>query len=131
MGVRIVKSETAQTMLGMLEGATGPGGTAPKAQVVGYRVAGKTGTARKQEHGQYLTGKYIGSFIGLAPASSPRLIIGVLIDEPTVGSYFGGVVAGPVFSQVAGTTLRLMNIAPDAPYRTSIVVPDNAAEEGM
>ncbi|CAN5367617.1 penicillin-binding protein 2 [soil metagenome] len=131
VGVRIVKPETARTMLGMLETATGAGGTAPMAQVIGYRVAGKTGTARKQDKGVYLNGQYIASFIGLAPASAPRLIIGVLIDTPMAGVYTGGPVSGPVFSKIAGTTLRLMNIPPDAPYKTSIVVPDNPIEEGL
>ncbi len=132
-GVRIVKPETARIMLGMLEAATGPGGTAPKAQVVGYRVAGKTGTARKQDKGVYLNGQYVASFIGLAPASAPRVIIGILIDTPTASvGYFGGTVAGPVFSQVAGATLRLLGVPPDAPYRTSIVAPpDGGLEEGL
>lgn len=98
----------------MLELAVQVGGTAPKAQVAGYRVAGKTGTAYKIEGGQYVR-KYIASFVGFAPASDPRLIVAVMIDEPTSRAHFGGDVAGPVFSAVMGGSLRTLGILPDAP----------------
>ena len=96
----------------MLELATQPGGTAPQAQVPGYRVAGKTGTARKIEGREY-THKYVASFVGIAPASNPRLIVAVMIDEPAGGDYYGGSVAGPVFSNVMGAALRML----DVPHR--------------
>jgi cell division protein FtsI (penicillin-binding protein 3) len=91
----------------------GPGGTAPKAQVPGYRVAGKTGTAHKLEGGLYAN-KYISSFVGFAPVSDPRLIVAVMIDEPSGGKHYGGDVAAPVFSAVTAGALRTLGIAPDA-----------------
>jgi cell division protein FtsI (penicillin-binding protein 3) len=130
-GVQILKPETARTMRGMLENAAGPNGTAPKAQIVGYRIGGKTGTARKMAHGVYLDGKYIGSFVGIAPISDPRVVIAVMIDEPSAGKIYGGDVAAPAFAQVATTALRLLNIAPDAPYRTSVVIPEKSVAESF
>ena len=127
-GVRVISPKTAAEVRAMLELATGPGGTAPKSQVVGYRVAGKTGTARKQLHGHYLEGKYIGSFVGFAPASNPRVIVAVTIDEPSAGKYFGGDVAAPAFSAITGATLRLMNVAPDAPFRQTIIPAESVPE---
>jgi cell division protein FtsI (penicillin-binding protein 3) len=100
----------------MLEMAVQPGGTAPKAQVSGYRVAGKTGTARKLDSGVYTT-RYVSSFVGLAPVSDPRLIVAVMIDEPSAGKYYGGEVSAPVFSQVMGGALRVLGVAPDAPLK--------------
>ena len=98
----------------MLEMAVGPGGTAPKAAIPGYRVGGKTGTAHKLEGGVYAN-KYIASFVGLAPISNPRLIVAVMIDEPGGAQYFGGQIAGPVFANVMGGALRALGIPPDAP----------------
>ncbi len=95
-------------MRAMLETATGPEGTAPKAQVPGYRVAGKTGTAHKIAGGRYVS-KYVSSFVGFAPVSDPRIIIAVMIDEPS-GAHYGGEVAAPVFSAIAGSALRAMNV---------------------
>ena len=96
----MLKPETALAVRKMLEMATQPGGTAPKAQVIGYRVAGKTGTAHKLEGRGYAPNKYVSSFVGFAPASAPRLIVAVMIDEPAGGQYYGGAVAAPVFSNV-------------------------------
>ena len=98
----------------MLEMAAQPGGTAPKAQVPGYRVGGKTGTAYKIEGGQYVK-KYVASFVGFAPVSDPRLVVAVMIDEPSAGKYFGGLIAGPVFSGVMGGALRTLGVPPDEP----------------
>lgn len=111
-GRQIISEKTAREMRQMLEMVTGNEGTARRAQVAGYRVAGKTGTAYKIENGRYVR-KYVGSFAGFAPASDPRVIIAVMIDEPTVGHY-GGSAAAPVFSSVAADVLRAMNISPDA-----------------
>lgn len=111
---QVFSVETARAMRAMLELAAGPGGTAPKAQVTGYRVAGKTGTAHKLEGGRY-TNKYISSFLGFAPVSNPRLVVAVMIDEPAAGQHFGGAVAAPVFAQITGGALRALGVAPDAP----------------
>ena len=113
----------------MLELAAGPGGTAPKAQIVGYRVAGKTGTAHKQEGGRYIN-KYIASFVGFAPASNPRIVIAVMIDEPSAGRHYGGDVAAPVFAQIAGDSLRALRVAPDAPL-ANLVIPAEPVKESM
>jgi cell division protein FtsI (penicillin-binding protein 3) len=111
----------------MLEMAAGPGGTAPRAQVMGFRVAGKTGTAHKQEHGGYAENKYRASFVGFAPVSDPRIVVAVMLDEPSNGKYFGGEVAAPVFSAVVGGTLRQLGVAPDAPMKP-ITLPGEGQE---
>ncbi|GHU07931.1 peptidoglycan synthetase FtsI [Betaproteobacteria bacterium] len=110
----VFSQQTAREMRAMLEMATQPGGTAPKARVPGYRIGGKTGTAYKIEGGQYVK-NYVASFVGFAPVSNPRLVVAVMIDEPGIGAHFGGDVAGPVFSQVMGGALRTLGIVPDAP----------------
>jgi cell division protein FtsI (penicillin-binding protein 3) len=110
----IFSKETVREVRTMLEMATQPGGTAPKARVPGYRVGGKTGTAYKIDGGQYVK-KYVASYVGFAPMSDPRLLVAVMIDEPTSGAHYGGDVAGPVFSKVMGGALRTLGVAPDAP----------------
>jgi cell division protein FtsI (penicillin-binding protein 3) len=124
-GVRVISPATAHAVRAMLELVVQSGGTAPRAQVVGYRVAGKTGTAHKQEGGHYAEDRYIASFVGFAPASDPRLIIAVVIDEPSDGQYYGGTVAAPVFSQVMAGALRLLSVPPDAPTQ-NLMPPENA-----
>lgn len=113
-GVQVFSAATARAMRAMLELAAGPGGTAPKAQITGYRVAGKTGTAHKLEGGRYAN-KYVSSFVGLAPASNPRLVVAVMIDEPTAGQHFGGAVAAPVFARIMEGALHALGVAPDGP----------------
>jgi cell division protein FtsI (penicillin-binding protein 3) len=113
-GERLVTAETARAVRAMLEAAVQPGGTGPRARIVGWRVAGKTGTAHKQENGSYAADKYMASFVGLAPVSAPRVIIAVVIDEPA-GDYYGGAVAAPVFAEVMQATLRLLGVPHDAP----------------
>ena len=125
-GRSVISAETAQAVRHMLELAVQPGGTAPKAQVPGYRIAGKTGTAHKLE-GRGYTNKYVASFVGFAPASAPRLIVAVMIDEPSTGVHFGGDVAAPVFSTVMGTALRMLAIPPDAPLDNVILPADDSA----
>ncbi|AEK63771.1 penicillin binding transpeptidase domain protein [Collimonas fungivorans] len=129
VGQRVVSEKTALTMRAMLERVTAPGGTAPKAQVPGYRVGGKTGTAYKIEGGKYVK-KYIADFVGFAPASDPRLIIAVMVDEPSVGSHFGGDVAAPVFATVAANALRALNVPPDSSV-TDIIIPTDGPQEGL
>ncbi len=124
-GARVFSQETAREIRTMLEMAVQPEGTAPKARVPGYRVGGKTGTAYKIEGGVYVR-KYIASFVGLAPISDPRLVVAVMIDEPTGGAHYGGDVAGPVFSQIMGGSLRTLGIPPDDPLQ----VADAAARKG-
>ena len=115
-GKQVFSAQTAHEVRTMLEMAVLPGGTAPKAQVAGYRVAGKTGTAHKIEGGVYAN-KYVASFVGFAPASDPRLVVAVMVDEPSTGVYYGGDVAAPVFSQVMAGSLRALGVEPDAPQK--------------
>ena len=114
-GERVMSPETARAVRGMLELAVQPGGTAPRARVPGYRVAGKTGTAHKLQDGSYAADRYVSSFVGLAPASNPRLVVAVMLDEPSAGEYYGGAVAAPVFSKVVAGVLRMLNEPNDAP----------------
>ena len=126
-GERILSPQVARDVRAMLETVTAPGGTAPEAQVMGYRVGGKTGTAYKHEGRGYNRSKYRASFIGLAPMSNPRVIVAVSVDEPTAGSHYGGAVAGPVFAAITGGTLRALNVQPDSPIR-QLVVSDKVQE---
>ena len=125
-GRPVISPRTAHSVLHMLELAVQPGGTAPKAQVAGYRVAGKTGTARKIEDRVYVA-QYVASFVGLAPVSNPRLIVAVMIDQPSAGDYYGGNVAGPVFSNVMGAALRMLGVPTDAPL-DNVVLPPPGSE---
>lgn len=115
IGEQVFSPRVARSVRSMMETVTQEGGTATRAQVPGYRVAGKTGTAHKLINGRYSPDRYISSFVGMAPASDPRFIIAVMIDEPSTGVYFGGSVAGPVFAQVMGGALRSYGLPPDAP----------------
>ena len=128
-GTAVIKPETARAVRKMLEMATGPEGTAPKAQIAGYRVAGKTGTAYKQENGHYVN-KYVSSFVGMAPASDPRIVVAVMIDEPSNGKHHGCDVAAPLFSRIAGEGLRAMRVPPDAPM-ANLVIPVNPVKESL
>lgn len=113
-GKAVFSAQTAREVRAMLEMAVQPEGTAPQARVPGYRVAGKTGTAYKLEGSRYVK-KYVASFVGLAPVSEPRILVAVMIDEPSSGKHYGGDVAGPVFSRIMGGTLRTLGIPQDAP----------------
>ena len=119
----VISAETARSMRAMLEAVVHPGGTAPRAQIMGYRVAGKTGTAHKQENGGYAASKYVSSFVGFAPVSSPRLVVAVMIDEPTAGKYYGGLVAAPLFAQVMENALRTLRVPPDAAMKPVVLPP--------
>ena len=121
VGVRVMETGHANAVLNMLHMVTGPGGTAPKAQTMGYSVGGKTGTAHKVEGRGYADKKYRGFFVGLAPIDKPRIVVAVMIDEPTGGRYFGGDVAAPVFSETVQQTLRLLGIQPDMNVKPQIV----------
>jgi cell division protein FtsI (penicillin-binding protein 3) len=112
---RVYSPETVAQVLPMLERATDRSGTAPMAQVPGYRVAGKTGTAKKLNGATYSEGRYVASFVGLAPVSNPRYVVAVMIDEPSTGIFYGGQVAAPIFSTVMGQALRLFEVPLDGP----------------
>ncbi|KAG0165171.1 hypothetical protein DFQ30_008864 [Apophysomyces sp. BC1015] len=110
----VTSPRTAASIRTMLEMAVGPGGTARAAMVNDYRAGGKTGTARKMAGTSYAKGKYRALFVGMAPMSDPRVIVAVMIDEPAGRSFYGGKVAGPVFATVAGESLQLLGVPPDA-----------------
>ncbi|MEI8401381.1 MAG: penicillin-binding protein 2 [Alcaligenaceae bacterium] len=117
---QVYPPEVAQKIRVWLEAAAGPEG-AKAAQVQGYRVAGKSGTARKIVDGKYSTSRYRGSFVGFAPVSDPRIVVAVTIDEPQAGVYYGGKVAAPVFAAIVGGTLRTMNVQPDTALESAVV----------
>ena len=120
-GRRVFSSKTARAVRRMMESVVAEGGTATRAAVTGYRVAGKTGTAKKLGKEGYSGRKYIALFAGMAPASDPRLVVVVVINEPQGKEYYGGLVAAPVFSKVMGDALRLLNVAPDdLPMRRTV-----------
>lgn len=120
-GTPVISPETARAVREMLQLSTGPGGTAPKAQAMGYSVGGKTGTAHKQEGRGYASNKYRSWFVGIAPISKPRIIVAVMVDEPGNGQYYGGLVAAPVFSQVVQQTLKRLGVLPDIEVQSQII----------
>ncbi|WP_235835308.1 peptidoglycan D,D-transpeptidase FtsI family protein [Piscinibacter terrae] len=128
-GMRVLSPKTAQSIREMLHMVCGPGGTAPRAQALGYSVGGKSGTAYKQEGKGYAEKKYRSWFVGMAPINNPRIIVAVMVDEPSNGVHFGGDVAGPVFSEVVQQTLRTLGVPPDLDVRPQIVQNAIPAEE--
>jgi cell division protein FtsI (penicillin-binding protein 3) len=129
VGVPVISPKHAEDMRHMLNMAAGPGGTAQKAQTIGYSVGGKTGTAHKQEGKGYAAKKYRGFFVGMAPIEKPRIVVAVMIDEPSNGRYYGGDVAAPVFSQTVQQSLRLLGVQPDMSVKPQIVA--NGVEESF
>lgn len=121
VGVKVFSAQNALAVRRMLQMAAGPGGTGPLAQTVGYSVGGKSGTAHKQVGRGYASKQYRSWFTGMAPIDKPRIIVAVMIDEPSNGQYFGGIVAAPVFSEVVQQTLRMMNVAPDLAVKPMVV----------
>ena len=119
-GTRVISAKTAIEMRSMLESVTEPGGTALKAHAEGYRVGGKTGTAHKVVGKGYASNKYLAYFTGIAPMSAPRIVVAVMVDEPTVNGYYGGQVAAPIFSTIVSETLRVMNVAPDSEVKNMV-----------
>jgi len=122
VGRRVFSAQTAAASRKMLEMAAGPGGTGQKAQTVGYSVGGKSGTARKQVGKGYATNKYRAWFTGMAPIDKPRIVVGVMVDEPSAGVYYGGLVAAPVFSETVQQALRIMGVQPDMSVKPQIVM---------
>jgi cell division protein FtsI (penicillin-binding protein 3) len=119
---RVLSKKTAKTVRKMMETVISKEGTAYEARVDGYRVAGKTGTAKKAGPHGYSADSYFALFAGLAPASDPRLVIVVMIDEPSAGQYYGGLVSAPVFSKVMGGALRLLGVTPDQENTMPILI---------
>lgn len=130
VGHQVFSAEVANNVKAMLELVVQPGGTALKAQVAGYRVAGKTGTAHKLGSLGYEDNQYVASFVGMAPASNPRLIMAVMIDEPSIENdqYYGGAAAAPVFSAVMADALRMLAVPQDSP-NTNVVIPPESTED--
>ncbi|MFO7304701.1 MAG: penicillin-binding transpeptidase domain-containing protein [Gammaproteobacteria bacterium] len=113
VGERVIDARVAAEMLRMMESVVSEEGTGNRAALVGYRVAGKTGTAWKAENGGYSTHKYMAVFAGVVPASRPKLAAVVVIDEPSGQKYYGGEVAAPVFANIMAGALRLLGVPPD------------------
>ena len=128
IGHQVFSGKTVSELRSMLESVVLPGGTAPLAQVAGYRVAGKTGTAHKLDGGHYVN-RYVASFVGMAPVSAPRLIVAVMIDEPSGKEYYGGQVAAPVFSKVMSGALHMLNVPNDAPLDNVLPPPSEIIRE--
>ena len=128
-GVRVMQERNAHAVLNMLHMVASSGGTAPRAQTMGYSVGGKTGTAHKQEGKGYAEKKYRGFFVGIAPIDNPRIVVAVMIDEPSNGKYFGGDVAAPVFSETVQQTLRMLGVQPDIAVRPQVLA--KAVEESF
>ena len=126
-GPQVISPASAAAMDKMLQLVVGPGGTAPQAQVIGYSVGGKTGTSRRQE-GRGYGNQYRACFVGLAPMNDPRIVVAVMVDSPSHGVYYGGDIAGPVFSDVVQQTLRMMNVEPDLDVKAQISAKPVAAE---
>lgn len=112
-GKRVLEEKIARQLIPMMESVVTVDGTAIKAAVPGYRIAGKTGTAHKAQNGGYAADQYMSTFVGMAPASRPRVVLAVVVDSPSNGQYYGGLVSAPVFSRIMAETLRLMNVEPD------------------
>jgi len=126
-GIKVLSPKTAIEMRTMMESVTEPGGTAIKAQAEGFRVGGKTGTAHKLV-GKGYGNKYRAYFAGLAPISAPRIVVAVMIDEPTGGSHYGGDVAAPVFSTIVSETLHTLNVLPDSKVKQMVLQDKNPSE---
>jgi cell division protein FtsI (penicillin-binding protein 3) len=127
VGQQIISPKTAAQMRTMVESVVSPEGTAPQAQIAGYRVGGKTGTAQKVINGRYSQTHYVGNFVGIAPMSNPRFVIAVAIDDPIGAGHWGGTVASPTFATLAANALRAANIPPDKAV-TDIIIPEHPDE---
>jgi cell division protein FtsI (penicillin-binding protein 3) len=128
VGQQIISPKTAAQVRTMVESVVSPQGTASQAQVAGYRVGGKTGTAQKVINGRYSQTHYVGNFVGIAPMSNPRFVIAVMIDDPSGPFHTGGAVAAPTFAALAANALRAANVPPDSTV-TDIIIPEHPLEE--
>lgn len=126
----VVSAQTAQQVRTMMRAVVSAEGTAPKAQIAGYTVAGKTGTAHKSsKSGGYERTSYVSIFAGMVPASDPRLVSVIMVNEPQ-GDYYGGKVAAPMFSQIMGGALRLLNVMPDDRENNRVIAAGAQAQAG-
>ncbi len=128
-GSRVLTADIAKKLVGMLGAVTTDAGTAVRARINGYSVAGKTGTAHKLTGAGYAKDEYLSLFAGMAPASRPRVVTVVVIDNPKNGDYFGGTVAAPLFSAITAGALRTLNVSPDT-VRPALVAQATASTEG-
>jgi len=128
VGTPVFSAQNAAAVRKMLQMAAGPGGTGQRAQTIGYSVGGKSGTAHKQVGKGYATNKYRAWFTGMAPIDKPRIVVAVMLDEPSNGKFYGGEVAAPVFSETVQQALRLMGVTPDMAVKPQIVT---AVEESL
>ncbi|HHO81722.1 MAG TPA: penicillin-binding protein 2 [Halothiobacillus sp.] len=136
-GEQVVPARYAREVVNMLQSVTEEGGTGSRAKVPGYLVAGKTGTARKSEGGGYSSNRYVTVFAGMAPASDPKLVLVVVVDEPQGDTIFAGQVAGPIFREIMAGALRLLNVRPDdmpgvePPSRHTVLAFNQRKEQGQ
>ncbi len=128
-GERVMSAETAQAVRKMMQRVVSDKGTAKRASVANYSVAGKTGTVHKFVAGGYAEDRYLSIFAGMIPADNPELVMVVMIDEPRNGEYFGGLVAAPVFSQVMSGAMRLLDIAPDRISKKQLMKVDAVTQD--
>jgi cell division protein FtsI (penicillin-binding protein 3) len=126
--VRVISRAAAREVRAMMETVVSAKGTARLAEIAGYRVAGKTGTAKKAVAGGYAAKRYQAVFAGMVPASAPRFVMVVVVDEPKGRDYYGGKVAAPVFARVMEAALRLYNVPPDDPQGTLLLAGAEARE---
>jgi cell division protein FtsI/penicillin-binding protein 2 len=108
----VISAADSAKLRHMLEGVLAPGGTASEVSVPGYTLAGKTGTAQKVVNGTYSDTQFVASFVGFAPARDPKLLVAIVVDQPTRGSYYGGTVAAPAFGEIARFALPYLGIPP-------------------
>jgi cell division protein FtsI (penicillin-binding protein 3) len=130
-GERVLDAEVARQIRDMLQLAAGPGGTAPKAQTMGYSVGGKTGTAYKQEGKGYATDKYRAWFVGLSPVKQPRVVVAVMVDEPRGKFHYGGDVAAPVFSAIVQQSLQRLAVTPDVDVKPQFITSAPSVKESF
>jgi cell division protein FtsI (penicillin-binding protein 3) len=132
VGTRILSPKVAIEVRSMLEMVTQEGGTATKAKVAGYRVGGKTGTAHKSNgKSGYASNRYDAFFVGVAPISAPRIVVAIVVDQPTAGSHYGGEVAAPVFAAITNGALRVLNVAPDSALKDLVKTPEMMQQVSM
>jgi cell division protein FtsI (penicillin-binding protein 3) len=132
VGTRILSPKVAIEVRSMLEMVTQEGGTATKAKVAGYRVGGKTGTAHKSNgKSGYASNRYDAFFVGIAPISAPRIVVAIVVDQPTAGSHYGGEVAAPVFAAITNGALRVLNVAPDSAFKDLVKTPEILQQVSM
>ena len=130
-GQRVMSAETAREVRKMMQRVVSDKGTAKRASVANYSVAGKTGTVHKFVAGGYAEDRYLSIFAGMIPADEPELVMVVMIDEPRNGEHFGGLVAAPVFSKVMSGAMRLLDIAPDEISNDQLMNAANRRQDGQ